>query len=60
MDTNNLKPFYEVRLNQVTLGRFETLVKARNYAKKEIADGMYGEYLDIYQLNEIMIQSIKK
>jgi len=54
------KIVYEARYNNVTLARFDTLKEANKYVKQEINDSELEGFVDVYQLKEIMLQSIKK
>ena len=54
------KTVYEARYGDVTLEKFDTLKEATRYVKQEITDSELDGYVDIYQIKEMMLQSIKK
>jgi len=56
----NEKTFFEVRKGIATLARFNTWNEANKFAKNEIKECEYDGHLDIYQMREISVESIRK
>jgi hypothetical protein len=53
------KIVYEVRINGVTLSKFDKRSDAVKYAKNEIKDSEHDGYIDIFQIKESILESIR-